>query len=93
VIHGMNSEEWECGNDCLALICVFVRYYPMQAHQQDCLQHRTCGGLAPPLLQRGKIIKQENALDFNLCERTSRIACSIEPAEDLHRLCCEEARS
>jgi hypothetical protein len=24
VIHEMNSEEWECGDDCLALICVFV---------------------------------------------------------------------
>jgi hypothetical protein len=24
VIHEMNSEEWECGNDCLAFICVSV---------------------------------------------------------------------
>jgi hypothetical protein len=24
VIHEMNSEEWECGDDYLALICVFV---------------------------------------------------------------------
>jgi hypothetical protein len=26
VIHGMQSDEWECGDDCLALICVSVRY-------------------------------------------------------------------
>jgi hypothetical protein len=25
VIHGMSSEEWECGDDCLALICVSVK--------------------------------------------------------------------
>jgi hypothetical protein len=24
VIHGMNREEWECGDDCLAVICVSV---------------------------------------------------------------------
>jgi hypothetical protein len=26
VIHEMNSEEWEWGDDCLAVICVFVLY-------------------------------------------------------------------
>jgi hypothetical protein len=26
VIHEMNSEEWVCGDDCLAVICVFVMY-------------------------------------------------------------------
>jgi hypothetical protein len=24
VICEMNSEEWECGDDCLAFICVFI---------------------------------------------------------------------
>jgi hypothetical protein len=28
VIHELNSEEWECGDDCLALICVSVTFIP-----------------------------------------------------------------
>jgi hypothetical protein len=27
VIHEMNSEEWECGEDCLAWMCVFGTNY------------------------------------------------------------------
>jgi hypothetical protein len=35
VIHEMNSEEWECGNDCLALICVFVTITSVSISKTD----------------------------------------------------------
>jgi hypothetical protein len=38
VIHWMNSEEWECGDDCLALICKAVRY-------MYCSVYRACLGM------------------------------------------------
>jgi hypothetical protein len=39
VIHGMNCEEWECSDDCLALICVSAIYYNVNIIVTNTLIH------------------------------------------------------